>query len=65
MIEEDQEDPDDNEVDEDPMERELRIIADKRAERLVLNKYPDPNFRIFQNFKVEAKKAKEDPINSA
>lgn len=32
---------------------------------MILNKYPDPNFRIFQDFKVEAKKAKEDPINSA
>jgi hypothetical protein len=29
------------------MEKELRLISEKRAERLILNKYPDPNFRIF------------------
>ena len=41
------------------------MIAEKRAARSITNKYPDPNFRIFQDFKVDVKKVKEEPINSA
>jgi len=47
------------------MEKQSKLIAEKRLERAINNKYPDPSFRIFQDLKKEIRKVKNDPINSA